>query len=429
STAALTDYAPGFPIVLAAPIALGAPPVPAARYVQALAAGLTTAIATALLLALIGPGAAYLGALLLIAMPAMTSIHLWVLSEPLFLALLVLTLRAMIQRPARAWEHGLWAAGANLVRFAGVFLIGVVTLWAAAQPGSTRQRVKRAAFAALPGILLQGWWHFEGIAPGGGVSAATFAGLGSALREGAATVQEWLVPGVPDGILRIAIAVIVIVLLKWTAWKALRAKDAPREFFLGLGLFAICYLGMLLFARLHVVSDVPFDDRILGPLFVVLTIGVAAIIGFRWPRWPRWLQAGTGVAIALWAAAALTVDVGQARIARAYGLGYESAEWQRSPVAQWLRTDGAARTIYSTDPAGIWFVVHRPSRLLPSTLDADTLRVFAARFAAHPSALIGFDSPFVTQVPPDSLAARLGFREAARFEHGAVWIAASAGTK
>ncbi|MFI5236149.1 MAG: hypothetical protein ACHQXA_10595, partial [Gemmatimonadales bacterium] len=47
STAALTDYAPGFPIVLAAPIALGAPPVPAARYVQALAAGLTTAIATA----------------------------------------------------------------------------------------------------------------------------------------------------------------------------------------------------------------------------------------------------------------------------------------------------------------------------------------------------------------------------------------------
>ena len=423
STAPLTDYASGYPLVLATPIALGAAPVQAARWVDALSAGAAVAIAADLLFELAGVWGAALVTLLLIAMPAMTEIQLWVLSEPLFIVILMATVLALIRRPDRSWLHGILAALANLVRFAGVFLVGAVSLWALARPGTWRQRLLRLAGAALPGTALQLWWRMHDLDPGGGVRPETFSGVGDAIRQGIATLGEWFTPGMPDGIARIAIAVALIVVLKLLAWRLLLSKDARgRRLLIVTSLLAVSYFGMLFFARLRVVADVPFDDRILGPIFATLTLAIAAPIALRWPHWSRLTRSISVLVILAWAGMAIWRNAGSIAIARAYGLGYESPDWRQSDVANWLRGPGRAYTIYTTDPAGVWTVTGRNTRILPSSLAADTVKAFGARFQSRPSALVEYDEEFDAVAPPSDFVTSLHLRSAAHFEHGTVWI-------
>src|ERR1700757_941643 len=70
STSPLTDYPAGYSIVLAAPITLGASPPQAARWVEALSAGLAIGLAVHLLGALAGTWGAAVGFGLLFLMPA-----------------------------------------------------------------------------------------------------------------------------------------------------------------------------------------------------------------------------------------------------------------------------------------------------------------------------------------------------------------------
>src|SRR2546427_12052910 len=77
------------------------------------------------------------------------------MSEPLFLAVLALTLRQMVAVPERAWRYGMLAGIGALVRYAGVALIAAAGLWAFAQPGDRRARLRRAPAAGLPRLALQ----------------------------------------------------------------------------------------------------------------------------------------------------------------------------------------------------------------------------------------------------------------------------------
>jgi len=429
STAPLVDYPLGYPVTLAGPIALGVTPVHAARWIQAVAAGVASATFVALLLDIAGPWAAGLGAILLLAMPAAVEIHLWILSEPMFLAFMALILAVMVRRPERPLLAGVLALAANLIRFAGVFLIGAVALWAVAFPAASwRERIRRGALAILPGAILQAWWVWRGVAPGGSgfspFDLETYSGFGATLREGWGTVQDWLIPSLPESGWRVALTLGVllgIAVLVWRAWRA--AGSMARRLLAAVGVLAICYIGVVVFARLHVVSGIPFDARILGPLFMLLTLGFATALAIDAPVWPVAGRVLASVVLVLWLYGAVRWDAQEIGITREYGLGYESPDWQTSDVANWLRGPGAGRVAYSNDPAGVWHVTHRPVRILPTEMDADTLREFRARFFARPSVLLGYDSPFGPLVSPDTLARLLGLVQVASFEHGTAWIA------
>jgi hypothetical protein len=106
STSTLAHFPPGYSTALALPVALGMAAPQAARLVEALAASVTV---TTLVFVAGAATTALAGALLgvaLLATPAMATVHLSVLSEPLFLALLALTLAAMAYAP----DHPLRAA-------------------------------------------------------------------------------------------------------------------------------------------------------------------------------------------------------------------------------------------------------------------------------------------------------------------------------
>jgi len=101
STAALAHFPPGYATALAAPVKLGMDPMQGARLVQALCAFVIVTTLVLLVSEATAPVAAVLLATALFSMASMHEVHVSVLSEPLFLALLVLALFAMVRHPER----------------------------------------------------------------------------------------------------------------------------------------------------------------------------------------------------------------------------------------------------------------------------------------------------------------------------------------
>ncbi|PYP71667.1 MAG: hypothetical protein DMD41_11610 [Gemmatimonadetes bacterium] len=433
STSPLSDFPPAFSVAIAVPLAAGAPRVQAARWVMVLGLAVAIGVFAALAADAAGAAAAALLTGLVLATPAVVGVNTIVMSEPLFLAVLALTLRQMVAVPERAWRYGMLAGIGALVRYAGVALIAAAGLWAFAQPGDRRARLRRAAAAGLPGIALQALWVVRTDLEGGDTPHTSFdfyGGLWRTVRGGLGVVCGWLVPTVPAGAARDGVALVIAVLLLALCRSAVRSRDAAasgsRRLLAALGLVAVCYVGVVVYARLMVGGDIEFDARILTPVFVLVAAGVAVAVGASGPSWTRAGRLVTGAIVAGWLALALRADAAAIGAQREEGYGYEAPDWQASDFARWLRSEegGKRYQLFTNDPAAAYFLTGRPARLLPDGLDAQTVRAFADVIRARHGAVLGFESYFDPVAPPESLAARLGLREAIRFDYGVAWTPA-----
>src|SRR5262249_45621931 len=159
---------------------------------------------------------------------------------------------AMVLRPERPLLGGLTAAGGNLVRFAGVFLVAGVGIWQALQPGPWQARLRRFGIAIAPGVLLHLCWRLQGIVPRRGLSAGRYSGLGDTVGEGWRTAVAGLVPGF-SGVTGTLVAVAMTAALGTALWSS--AREAGNGKVLGAcGLLVALYLGTLVFTRLFVIS-------------------------------------------------------------------------------------------------------------------------------------------------------------------------------
>ena len=426
STSALGSFPPGFSVAIAAPVALGVAPVQAARLVIVVAAMVTAwALASAALSASGAVGAALAAALALLA-PGVVTQHWIVLSEPLSYALLAVTLGLMVHKPERSWAYGLTAALANSVRYAEIAAVAAAALWAFARPGGWRVRLRRTALAGIPALLIQGAWLFRERLAEARTPFATvgrFAGMTGTVEQGIGRIGAWLVPSpvLPTPLIPLA-ALALVAVLALVHQTIREPKNGNRDaWLLALLLFSAVYAAILLFSRAFVGGEIEFDDRILSPLYLCGGAAVGTMIGSLWPGWtPRGRWAAGGV-VAAWIAAALLVDAGQVRTLRTDGYGYEGGDWQRTDFAQWLRTRGARYEIYSNDPAAIYFLTGRPSRMLPETLAPDSVARFRSAFDRRPALLVGFQDDYRQSAAPAVLARRYGLRALQTFDYGTAW--------
>jgi hypothetical protein len=186
-------------------------------------------------------------------------------------------------------------------------------------------------------------------------------------------------------------------------------------------LLAACYAAFVFLSRVAVYDNIPFDDRMLSPAILLVEIAVAAALGVRWRAWKRPVRLAAAVAVALWLAASAWATARAVADARDGGWGYAGDEWRESGLGQWLRREGRNDEIFSNDPAGIWFLTHRPSRDLPAALDSASLKEFARILNGRRDLVVGFAQEYEPTAVPDSLAGRLGLKVAAEFPEGRVW--------
>ena len=440
STSPLAHFPPGYPTALAIPVALGMEPPQAARLIDALAAAVTVTTLVLVVTAATTPVAGALLGVALIVTPAMATVHLSVLSEPLFLALLALTLAAMVYAPDQPLRAGITAALGAMVRYAGASLVGAVVLWAFARRAPLRERVRRAAIATAPALLLEGAWVVRTRIAAGGAHAirrfALYGGLGPTLVGGGATLRDWLVPETdPEwplphrGLIALAAAMVLVTLLilgtnaaraeartgnrdqGGRAWRVLRAC----------GLLVACYLAMVAVSRLIADPAIPLDERILAPFLLLSTTALALAIACWWrASSSRVVPGAVAVALLGWCLSSMSVTRNDASFALGYGSDFAGEQWRLSPVLDWARTNGAKHPLYTNWPAAVYFHLHRASYTLPRRDERDSLAAFADAVRRRDGRVLIFDAPNADDIVADSLIALRGLHVVAKLDDGVV---------
>ena len=428
STAPLRVFPPAFPIAIGATVRLGATPVQGARFVQALAAAAMVAALAWMLDVLAGSVAAVIGCAAAMLTPAIVADHFAALSEPLFLAWVVLALWFMAEAPDRPARYGWVAAAAALTRYAGLALSAACLVWALLQPGRTAERLRRAAVAGLPTLVLFGAWIIRTRIVAGALPARfnrpDFA-FGSILAEARHAIATTLAPGLegtrwqrPAAILALALIVLLLGLHRRNS----ESREATRPVHRPARIFAACYLALIGFTRVFIGHGIPFDERILSPLMLVGGLLITLALAHGWRRWGVAGRAVAGVLTAVWFTAAALSLSDVARDVRSDGYDFGSLEWKGSPTIAWLK-GAQGLELYTNHPVPVYFQLGRPSRDIPASLSPDTLRAFAAVLAAHPAALVAFyDTTWEPDAWAAALASRLNLHEVARLRDGVIWV-------
>ena len=455
STSQLDRYAPGFAIAMAVPVWMGFPPAQAARLVEALAAFVAMAMLLAIVGDAAGPGAAALLGLALLVMPIMVDLHLSVLSEPLFLACMALTFALMVAAPEAALAAGVCAALALAVRYTGIAVVAALVLWMLTRAGTWRARVRRAATAALPSVLVVGVWMWivtrsatasrvrspMSAIGAGGVHAHD--GIVTMTTGAAVTLAQWLVPTMNE--------------VSWMWWVAVPAAAAvfavlavgtrrtrrlwellPRDVMLSsstnvpqllaarvLGASAVLggtYAAMLVAAPLFTDRSIALGGRMLAPLVMLLSAAIAVAAAGWWRSASRLARGGLIGALVVWGAASFRVSRAQAHDAVASGVDLANDAWRRSSLLEWARSEAEQRPVYSNWPAVGYLYLGRPTRGVPSSTDPQVLRAFADTLAARGGGgvILAFSAANPAYVPVDSLIGVLGLQVLARYPDGQV---------
>jgi hypothetical protein len=430
TTELLTHFPPGFSTAIAVPVALGLPTIQAGRLIVALSAFASAALLVLLVDAAAGATAATVAVIGAAVTPATVNVHISILSEPLFLALMLAAMMSCLaQRPA---VTGALAAAAVMVRYAGLALAAATVIWFLRQPGSWRRRVREAALAGTPSLVLVGAWVARSSRTPGGTAnirqLGLYGSLSRTLGEGFSTVCDWLAPGSADTSWRgvaVTVTAVVIVAVCVGAWRAFRRAPADGRALQTLvlaGLIGGLYLAVLVASRVAADPSIPFDDRLLSPLILLAEIGLVIGVTVWWRRTPvAWMRTVVTVAGLVWGMASLRVVGAHVMDALRDGEDFASSDWRYSPTVAWVRANAGGATLYTNWPAAVYFHAARGSHELPRSLDPLTLRRFGERMVRQHGVLVGFDTPNADGVSPDSIASRLRLQPLARLADGTVW--------
>lgn len=456
TTAPLAHFPPGYPTALAVSISLGIPTRQAARAVNAAAALVDVGLATWLVALVAGEIAAAILALALLIMPAFEQAHLPVLSEPLFLACLTVTLAAMYvaatsptERERLGWSlaSGCASAAAVMVRYVGISACCGASLWSLLLPGTLRARVKRTVIATIPWVLACAAWVIRTRRDSGSGAIrklGAYGGLGETLREGIATVVGWLVPLSPDDTLpgRRWIALAGAVLLLVAVGLGLRRRDrltseslapaieaAPSSpdhaisIVAAAFLLAIGYVLVLLASRLFADPGIPFDYRLLLPVFLLAML-IAAISIRSW--WQGARLAGRllcGALVLAWLVASYHVSSDDVDWAFENGYDLAGDPWRGSALVAWARDNAAGHALYSNWPSVLVLQLGRASHETPMTPDTLVLRQFADSVAVRQGVVLAFDIAAPGLIGVDELLRAPRLKRVARLADGSVFIA------
>jgi hypothetical protein len=456
STSALSHFPPGFATVMALPVRAGMDPLQSARLVMAVAAFVTVTTLAFLVAEATAPLAGILLATALFATSAMHEIHVSVLSEPLFLALLALTLAAMVRRERQPWLAGVWAALAAMTRYAGISAIGAVVLWSIARRGTLGERLRRGAWATLPAIVLEGLWFVRTklVATAEPIrKLALYGNLGASLAEGAKTLASWLVPdadGALDpadamphrGMIAGVVAGLLVLIVLTGAVRARRQRrampsggstvdssdpTAALRLLAAATLLVVCYLALLIVSRVIADPGIPFDERILAPVIVLGATIAATGIALWWrstrAELPKIVVCGALLGWWFGAASATWID---ARYVMAWGSDFAGDQWHRSELLQWARGHGQGHPLYTNWPVVPYFYLGRPARDVPRLNESRLLAAFADSVRTHDGLVLAFDVPGIEYVTVDSLKNVPRLRMIARLHDGAAFAAGPA---
>ncbi|MES2358105.1 MAG: hypothetical protein V4529_07145 [Gemmatimonadota bacterium] len=437
STSSLSLWPPGFPAAIAVPVFLGASPVQSARWINVAAAAVTAATIVLLISGPLGIFAGVAGAVVIFVTQAVFDTYLSVLSEPLFIALMLLLLFVMVYARDRLILLSVIATATVMVRYAGASAPAAAVIWTLFDSQRDfRARVRRATTVAfLPFIALTLWFARTAMVPDRHATPKlhVYGGWSDTVVQARDTLAEWLAPLLSDGTLQRALALVLTVAL--SAFVIMAASDTSgnrlKQLRVGgvsalLGatsLLGACYVAVIVASRAFVGGTIPFDWRILAPLIVLIEIEAVAAIGYWWRAYHLPVRVAIAAVALVWLGATATATVNDAVYATTEGSDFANTSWRNSPLTAWVRANAAGRPLYSNWPPALYFHANRIARELPDSADPGDMSGFAERIRADHGYVVAFDERSPDFVAPETLARDIGLHQVVRTADGAVWAA------
>lgn len=430
SSVELTAWPPAFSVAIAAAQSAGLSPRLSARLVLAASAAATIAL-TALILADVLSGPLLIGALALIAVtPSFIAVHLSVLSEPLFIASLALTLFAMLR--GRPLVAAIGAGFAVMTRYAGASAaVGCAVWFLFFEKGGIKDRLRRAALSSAPAALAFTLWmvHNSRVrVVQSAIAVAYYPGILSTLRDGLVTLLSWVAPtaGVKTAVL-VAVAVAAGLTLLLVASRQARIDPAAsvHEHLRGISgpaaVLFVSYLAVLVCSRLFVGGAIRFDARILSPAIYLLEVALIPVAAAAFAGRRRAVQSAGALVAAAWMVAAVFAEGPVVLDSIEDGNDFAASDWRESETVKWIERNGRQYSIYSNWPAAVYFDAHRNAFDLPTSAESDTLARFGRLLAANYGVLAAFNERSFDYPRIDSIAAGAGLVKLQTLSDGAIW--------
>ncbi len=407
SLVALTHYPPGYPVALAgAKMTVG---------VRALQAALFAVNAGLMFLVIRrwggGRSLAALGAAVWLTSPTLITLHAVVLSEGLFLTCMLAWLMVWPRCAATgtwSWHTirgiALAAALASLVRYPGAALILAAAAaigWLAPGRGSAAKPALAYAFRAF--VPLGFWFGMNLILRGsmarrelGWHPPTTDHALQLFATPGEWLGLTWLGPDAGAIAAWVAIIVLLVAVSMWhrKARAAGRVNADPSNPWPLAWALLLVYPAMLLVSITLFDAETPLDDRLLGPVFViVILLGTAGVeAGIR--RWGGRATAATiaGSVLLLAILGNLLTTGNLLTSNHNRGIAYNTTFWQNSPLLAELDDMTGVRAIYSNAPDLIYLHTGLIARQYPPRWSPNTRRAndaYDAELAAMAQHLVG----------------------------------------
>ena len=310
-----------------------------------------------------------------------------VLSEPLFMVCFLAAIWLLIE-DRMVWA-GVFTAIAILDRNVGFILIagGVIgVLLISAKPWPVRLR-KAAIFGGISTIAILLWLVRNLLTAGTLINRGLAVHLigGAQLQSGLIAISRWFMLDADTRIAQIIALTIIsgaIVAMICAVYRQPRADQfirAPLQPLPWIGLISLIYVLGLLFSISLVDAAIPFDDRLLLPLFPISAIGLACLLTAFGRRYTiaigkyRTLLAVGRVLFALFAMAYGVIGLGTVGQGGATGQNYADAPWLQSPLLTSLKNLPAGMLIVTNVPEIPFLYAPRPTAHLPLRYDPHTL--------------------------------------------------------
>jgi 4-amino-4-deoxy-L-arabinose transferase-like glycosyltransferase len=387
----VTHFPPGFPFALASiGYITGMDPIRGARALNGLIFGINIALTGILGYRMSGSRwAGILAAALTLLSSSFLHIHARAMSEPMYLALMLLAfilLGAYFRRPlARSLILiGALLGIAYLTRYAALALLTTMLAAVLILHAGWRTRIARAVIlglSALPWILA---WSIRNRIVGGSYTNRVLGwhpvtvenwGLGvSTIAEFFVPVNPWRkdlasIPGFFEGILLLA----GFLLLLWVLYQGLPSlfrpavADMPKVLPFTQGLYIIIYLLALVTTMTLFDPATRFQVRILSPIYPPLIL--LLVTSGTW-QWKKIQIVGKSVLLLTVAGCLGMFAYGQYRAVqnlRLGGVSFANEKWSDLEAITYLDDLPQNVLILSNEPGVVYLYTGRPSGVLPKT--------------------------------------------------------------
>ena len=391
----LTHFPPLYPLTLAVFETVGMDSIDAARWLGAalfaanvLLVGISVTAATG---SAIG---ALVGSLFVLLSPIMIRLHVWILSEPLYLALLSGAF-LLLSRFTKTRDRRFLAAGGVIIglafatRYVGIAAVGtagLAFLWMG--KGEWRRSIKDTALLLMLGMGPMVAWMVRNLVVAG---TATNRRLTwhpipvSFLKRPFSIVWDWLLPfpftyAALYGMIALCVILLAVVLYRRRVSLGLAIPPRGPADLASPGMVTLHGLHMLVYTVLLVVSislldaSTPIDDRTTAPLYISFLI-LGVVLGVQTCRssarthWTRPMLVGLAVLVL---ASYTYQDVALIGQLRQDASGYSSRSSRESPTIQAMQELSPGTILYTNEPELVYFVSGRGAYMIPIKIDAVT---------------------------------------------------------